>query len=208
MSRIEQLIGEIEEYLDSCKAQAFSNSKRIVVEKDVIDEMLVELRMCTPDEIKKYQKVIASRDSILEDAQSRADAILEDANRQLERKVNEHEILAQAQEQAQALYEQAEDQAQAIIDKAVADANAIRESAIQYTDEQLATVQNIVTGAMESTQNRYTSFMNQLQSSLDVIVGNREQLSPSQEPSSEPEVTITPEPEDDYHIDIALDSDK
>ena len=56
MSRIEQLIGEIEMYLDSCKSQAFSNSKRIVVEKDVIDEMLVELRMRTPEEIKKYQK--------------------------------------------------------------------------------------------------------------------------------------------------------
>ena len=57
MSRIEQLIGEIEMYLDSCKSQAFSNSKRIVVEKDVIDEMLVELRMRTPEEIKKYQKI-------------------------------------------------------------------------------------------------------------------------------------------------------
>ena len=27
MSRIEQLIGEIEEYIDSCKFQALSNSK-------------------------------------------------------------------------------------------------------------------------------------------------------------------------------------
>ena len=62
MSRIEQLIGEIEMYLDSCKSQAFSNSKRIVVEKDVIDEMLVELRMRTPEEIKKYQKIIANKE--------------------------------------------------------------------------------------------------------------------------------------------------
>ena len=64
MSRIEQLIGEIEMYLDSCKSQAFSNSKRIVVEKDVIDEMLVELRMRTPEEIKKYQKIIANKDDL------------------------------------------------------------------------------------------------------------------------------------------------
>ena len=56
MSRIEQIINEMEEYLDGCKAQAFSNSKRIVVEKDVIDDMLVELRMRTPEEIKKYQE--------------------------------------------------------------------------------------------------------------------------------------------------------
>ena len=49
MSRIEQIINEMEEYLDGCKAQAFSNSKRIVVEKDVMDDMLVELRMRTPE---------------------------------------------------------------------------------------------------------------------------------------------------------------
>ena len=34
MSRIEQLISEIEEYIDSCKFQALSNSK-IIVNKEV-----------------------------------------------------------------------------------------------------------------------------------------------------------------------------
>ena len=34
MSRIEQLISEIEEYIDSCKPKAFSNSD-IIVNKDV-----------------------------------------------------------------------------------------------------------------------------------------------------------------------------
>ena len=62
MSRIEQIINEMEEYLDGCKSQTFSNNKRIVVEKDVMDDMLVELRMRTPEEIKKYQKIIANKD--------------------------------------------------------------------------------------------------------------------------------------------------
>ena len=73
MSRIEQIINEMEEYLDGCKAQAFSNSKRIVVEKDVIDDMLVELRMRTPEEIKKYQKIIANKDEILSEAKKTAE---------------------------------------------------------------------------------------------------------------------------------------
>ena len=37
-SRIEQLIDEIEEYIDSCKYQTFSNSK-ILVNKDEIEEL-------------------------------------------------------------------------------------------------------------------------------------------------------------------------
>lgn len=41
MSRIEQLISEIEEYIDSCKFQALSNSK-IIVNKEEMEELLVE----------------------------------------------------------------------------------------------------------------------------------------------------------------------
>ena len=58
-SRIEQIIEEIEEYIDSCKFQPLSTTK-IIVNKDQIDELLRELRMKTPDEIKRYQKGILS----------------------------------------------------------------------------------------------------------------------------------------------------
>ena len=63
-SRIEQIIEEIEEYIDSCKFQPLSTTK-IIVNKDQIDELLRELRMKTPDEIKRYQKIIANKDAIL-----------------------------------------------------------------------------------------------------------------------------------------------
>ena len=51
-SRIEQIIEEIEEYIDSCKFQPLSTTK-IIVNKDQMDELLRELRMKTPDEIKR-----------------------------------------------------------------------------------------------------------------------------------------------------------
>ena len=52
MSRIEQLIGEIEEYIDGCKFQPLSNTK-ILVNKEELEELLVELRLRIPDEIKQ-----------------------------------------------------------------------------------------------------------------------------------------------------------
>ena len=81
MSRIEQLISEIEEYIDSCKFQALSNSK-IIVNKEELEELLVELRLRIPDEIKKYQKIISQQETILNEAQFQADAMMEDAKRQ------------------------------------------------------------------------------------------------------------------------------
>ena len=82
MSKIEELISEIEDYIDSCKVQPFSNNKKIIVDKDIIDDLLVDLRLRVPDEIKKYQKIISSRNSILSDAKAKADHMLNAANKQ------------------------------------------------------------------------------------------------------------------------------
>ena len=71
-SKIEQIIEEIEEYIDGCKPQSFSKTN-IIVNKEEIEELLRELRMKTPEEIKRYQKVLANRDAILADAQAKAD---------------------------------------------------------------------------------------------------------------------------------------
>ena len=57
-SRIEQIIDEIDEFIESCKFQPLSATK-IIVNKEEIEELLRELRLKTPDEIKRYQKIIA-----------------------------------------------------------------------------------------------------------------------------------------------------
>ena len=77
MSRIEQLIDEIEEFVESCKPQPFSQTK-IIVPKDELFELLTELRLKTPDEIKRYQKIIANKDKIINDAQAQAERMLEE----------------------------------------------------------------------------------------------------------------------------------
>ena len=106
MSRIEQLIGEIEEYIDGCKYQPLSNSK-IVVNRDELEELLVELRLRIPDEIKQYQKIISNRDVILNEARQQADSILAQASAHTDELVNEHEIMQKAYAQANEIINQA-----------------------------------------------------------------------------------------------------
>ena len=136
-SRIEQIIEEIEEYIDSCKFQPLSTTK-IIVNKDQMDELLRELRMKTPDEIKRYQKIIANKDAILADAQAKADSMLEQAQVHTNELVSEHEIMQQAYAQANEIVMAATEQAQQILDNATSDANDIRIGAIQYTNDLLA----------------------------------------------------------------------
>lgn len=98
-SRIEQIIDDIEEFIDSCKYQPLSNTK-IIVNRDEIDELIKELRLKTPDEIRRYQKIISNKDAILEDAQSKADAIIADAQAKAQELVTQHEIMQKAYAQA------------------------------------------------------------------------------------------------------------
>ncbi len=174
-SRIEQIIEEIEEYVDSCKFQPLSTTK-IIVNKDQMDELLRELRMKTPDEIKRYQKIIANKDAILADAQNKADAIIEQTNIQAAELVSDHEIMQQAYAQANEIVNAATEQAQQIVDNATKDANEIRIGAIQYTDDLLANAQNIIGNAYEEYTTKYNDIVSSLQDSYELIRSNRAQL--------------------------------
>ena len=186
MSRIEQLISEIEEYIDSCKYQPLSNTK-ILVNKEELEELLVELRLRIPDEIKQYQKIISNQDAILSEARAQADTILAEATAHTDELVNEHEsmqkayaqaneIIEQATAQAAAIMEQVNVQAQEVLDGAVNDANNIREGSIKYTDDMLKSLQTIITHSMEGAQGRFDAFMNSMQTSYDIVSSNRNEL--------------------------------
>ena len=147
-SRIEQIIEEIEEYVDSCKYQPLSTTK-IVVNKEEMEELLRELRLKTPEEIKRYQKIISNKDAILEDAQAKADAMIAEAQAKAQELVTEHEVMQRAYAQANETINSANKQAQDILDNATQDANNIRLSAITYTDDMMASIQNVITTTLD-----------------------------------------------------------
>ena len=177
MSKIEQIITEIEEYIDNCKFQPLSTSK-IIVNKDEIDELLAELRLRTPDEIKKYQKIIANKDAILNDAKERAEAMVSEATAHINQLVSEHEIMQQAYAQANEIVTAATDQAQEILDSATQDANSIRLSAITYTDDMMANIGSVLTQTLEDAGGKYKGFIDALQACMDVVNHNRQELAP------------------------------
>ncbi len=176
-SRIEQLIDEIEEYIDGCKYQPLSNSK-IIVNKEEIDELLRELRMKPPDEIKRYQKIISNKEAILSDARAKAEALINDATMHTNELINEHEIMQQAYSQANDVVKMATQQAQEILDNATIEANNMRMAAMQYTDDILANVENLISQAMRTTTDHYESFFGALNHYSDVVNANRIELNP------------------------------
>ena len=66
-SKMEQIIEEIEEYIDGCKFQPLSSTK-IIVNKEELEELIAELRAKTPEEVKRYQKIISNKEAMKLDA--------------------------------------------------------------------------------------------------------------------------------------------
>lgn len=196
-SRIEQIIEEIEAYIAGCKPKMFSDSD-IIVNRDELEELLTELKSKTPEEIRRYQKIISNQEAIMADARQKADAIIAQAQVQTNELVSEHQIMQQAYAQANEVVMLATKQAQEILDKATTDANNIREGAIAYTDDLLQGMEQVLTQSIDTSRARQEAFVKSLQQYLDVVTANRAELRPQNllEPEIEPEpVKRAPAPE-------------
>ena len=175
MNNIERIIGEIEDYIEGCKTNPLNRST-IMVQKEEITALLLDLREAVPDEIRQCQKIISNQNAILTDARARADSMIQEAKQTTEQMVDEHEIMQQAYATANQYTENARLQAQAIVDQATDEANSIRLGAVQYTDSMLQTMQTILQHSMDGAQKNYEGLMMELKSNLEIITSNRNVL--------------------------------
>ena len=95
MSRIEQVISEIEDYIEECRPSAFSASK-IIVQKEELEEKLSELRMAIPEELDQSKKILSNQNAIMLDAQARYNTMVNEASKKTEQLVNQSEIVQKA----------------------------------------------------------------------------------------------------------------
>lgn len=174
-SKIEEIIEEIYEFVESCKMQPLSATK-VIVPKDELYDLLDELRLRTPDEIKRYQKIIANKDQILNDAKLKADTMIADAREKTKVLINEHEIMQEAYSQGNAIIKEAAEEANRILEEAKTDADAIRQGAIVYTDEMLGDLERVMTNALESSKSKCDALIESLKGNLDIVSNNKREL--------------------------------
>ena len=176
-SKIEQIIEEIAAYIDGCRFQPFSNTN-IIVNKEEIEEYIAELRSKTPEEIKRYQKMLSNKEAIIADAQLKAEQIVAQAQVQTSELVSEHQIMQQAYAQANEIVMIATKQAQEILDNATNEANNIRLNAMYYTDDRLRGLEDVLSNAIDTSRARCDNLINALQGYLDVVSKDRATLFP------------------------------
>ena len=206
-NRIEQLIEEMYEYIEGCKPKGFS-ATQVVVMKEEIYDILDEMKLKIPEEIKRCAKVVANKDQIIANAEERAEKIIADAKRQAEMLVQESEIMRQAYLQANEMVSRASQQAESIFQQASNDAETISMGALHYTNDMLTQVERVIAHTYEEAKAKTEAMLTMLEENLNIVQENRRELTEEVVPQEQPEAAAKEEPvvyqnddDDLYNID-------
>lgn len=174
-TRIEQLINEIYEYIENCKPLPVSQTK-IIVQKDELLDLLDELKHRTPDEIKRYQRIIANRDSIIAQAEEKAKQIEEEARQKAKQLVDETDIMLQASAQATELLQSAKTESEKIRRETAEAAEIITRGALVYTGDVLAEIESLISSSVKETRENSERLLHSLESKLSTIHENQAEV--------------------------------
>ena len=114
-----QLIDRIEELFNESKSIPLT--RNVMVDEDRMLDIIDQMRIAIPEEVKKAQQLLGQRDRVLAQAQEEANRTLELARQKADQLSSKEMVVQEAQRRAEQ-----------IVSQARADAEAIRADAYDY----------------------------------------------------------------------------
>ena len=106
------LLETLEEILENSRSVPFSNKG--IVDKEEMLDLIKEIRIKMPDELKQAKWVKEERQRILVEAQKEADGIVKEAENRIIAMIDEHEITRKAYDQKTEIIETANEMSREI----------------------------------------------------------------------------------------------
>ena len=134
------LLDELEEYLEGRNGIPFTD--KVLVDKEEILDIIKEIRIKLPDELKQAKWVKEERGRILVEAQKEAEGIVKEAENRIISMIDEHEITRKAYEQKAQIIETANEMSR-----------EISKGTKEYADNILEKVENVLQDALKTIEN-------------------------------------------------------
>lgn len=125
-----QLIDRLEELFNDAKSVPFTHN--VVVDEDRMLELIDQMRITIPEEVKKAQQVVAQRDRVMAQAQEEVNRTLQIARDKADQMTQKDTIAQEAQRRADQIIGQARSEAEAT--RADAD-NYVIDTLMQLQDQ-------------------------------------------------------------------------
>ena len=106
------LLENLEDILERGKSVPFTN--KTIVEKEELLDIIKEIRLKLPDELKQAKWIKEERQRILVEAQKEADEVVKEAENRIISMIDEHEITRKAYEQKNEIIETANEMSREI----------------------------------------------------------------------------------------------
>lgn len=141
-----QLIDRLEELFNDAKALPFTHN--VVVDEDKMLELIDQMRIAIPEEVKKAQQVMAQRDRVMAQAQEEANRTLQISRDKADQLIQKDMIAQEAQRRADQIISQARAEA----DATRADADNYVIDTLMQLQEQIAKISNQVSNGVRMVQ--------------------------------------------------------
>ena len=169
---IEELIEEIEVYVDNCKtAGVLSSGSMIKINREELLAMLDEVRTRLPKELAESRQIIKSKESIIADAKARAERIVKDAAKEAG-----VEIVALANMRADSIVKDAQKAADELNGKARETAREVQTGALQYTQNMLEGLEYMYSTIIKEEKEYFNSVLEKLKSEHKQIVADKQEI--------------------------------
>lgn len=174
---IDQLIEEIEVYIDNCKtAGMLGGGSMIKVNREDLLAMLEELKNQLPGDLKESQSIIATRDSIIAQAREKSDRIMADAAREAGVMVDDNEIVNLAKMRADEIINNANARANEIVNSAKESAGLLTTSTLEYTQQVLDGLSYMYDEMIEKEQSNFETLISSLSEKRAQIRENKNEI--------------------------------
>lgn len=134
------LVDRLEELFNEARAVPFT--RNVVVDEDKMLDIIDQMRVTIPEEVKKAQQLMAQRDRIIAQAQEEASRIVALAKEKAEQLIEREAIVKSAQTRATQIVNQARE-----------DAAATRRDADAYVIESLQTLEEELSRLLTQVRN-------------------------------------------------------
>ncbi len=134
------LLETLEDILERSKSIPFSGKG--IVDKEELLEIIKEIRLKLPDELKQAKWIKEERQRIIEEAQKEADGIVKEAENRIIAMIDEHEITRKAYEQKAEIIETANEMSREISKGTKDYADNVLMELEATLEEALKTIQN------------------------------------------------------------------
>ena len=163
MDSIFKFLDDLEDLLDTSKAVPFTN--KISISKEDVFDIISDIRLNLPGEIKQAQRIADNCDKIINDANNKAASIIREAEEKADRMTMDHEITKMAKEQAEN-----------IVDEAKIWAKEVRMGALEYAGEKLDNAERAIRETLDIFTKRASEVEDYLAEESNILYTSKQDL--------------------------------